>query len=391
MPRPFPHSFQVGIDICHIPRIISILNGSSSPSMRNPYSLRSLFPQRTYDNVQAPIEFGSTGPHSSTQVSHGEDSENVHNSRLRLLTRIFNHYERKHYMMLGEGIHKWDYAFLEKKDCNFVAGRYAAKEAIIKAMRHRKLNFHDIVILPADIDFPSLQKDNLDRKQHSISMAPRAVVLAERSNISARRGKTNLSKLAENGSQIIEELSAKAAKVGVSFEEYYDNLLRWDNGEEVQLNISHDGDYAIAICMAHSKPEYYNRFSNFRKNNMMGMPFGPTTSEFRLPQFSKLNPFNYDQSDDTSAKIPPEFDSNSPDILREIELSNELSMIRNPFGSKAVFKKVPHSRLKAKQNPDDSQGFLMKSVKPVKDISVQDQVKEIQSHPELDTEDKKSS
>lgn len=75
--------------------------------------------------------------------------------------------------------------------------RFAAKEAIIKAHHSRRLTFHDITILSSTHTSESPDEG---------SRPPVAVVVSE------------------SGS--------------------------WEEGQIVPLSISHDGDYAVATCMA---------------------------------------------------------------------------------------------------------------------------------------------
>ncbi|KAK0112694.1 hypothetical protein ONS95_014432 [Cadophora gregata] len=86
-----------------------------------------------------------------------------------------------------------------RKVAQWLAGRFAAKEAIIKAHQSRRLTFHDILILKPE------QKEGETR-----SFAPVAVVLPERWN-------------GEEGEAL---------------------------PKEVRISISHDGDYATAMCLA---------------------------------------------------------------------------------------------------------------------------------------------
>lgn len=74
--------------------------------------------------------------------------------------------------------------------------RWAAKEAIIKAYHSRRLTFHDIAILPSKPVF-----------SNTGSRPPVAVIISESGT--------------------------------------------WEDGQIVPLSISHDGDYAIATCMAY--------------------------------------------------------------------------------------------------------------------------------------------
>lgn len=80
---------------------------------------------------------------------------------------------------------------------SFVAGRFAAKEAAIKAHSHRRLTFHDVVI------------ERRGRNEERLGSGPPVA------RIKGRGGE--------------------------------------DGGEDASamISISHDGDYATAVCMAH--------------------------------------------------------------------------------------------------------------------------------------------
>ncbi|RKF78787.1 putative holo-acyl-carrier-protein synthase [Golovinomyces cichoracearum] len=215
MPKPFPHCMQVGVDICHTPRISRLL--SSSP-------LKSL--QRGSENGISSTQGGAT----PTQT------------RERFLNRLFNRYEVAHYQMARLGPYDDNLTGppLRLREHYFIAGRYAAKEAIIKAVRHRNLSFHDIVVLPHPVRLPSLEEDSLLLKGQPFAGSPRAVVLAK------RRKPVRFDKFPTRTTHPLRP----ETKFGVSLEEYEEDMRRWEEGEEVQLNISHDGEYAIAVCLA---------------------------------------------------------------------------------------------------------------------------------------------
>ncbi|OAQ98205.1 hypothetical protein LLEC1_00931, partial [Akanthomyces lecanii] len=86
------------------------------------------------------------------------------------------------------------------KAAAFLAGRFAAKEAAIKAHTHRQLTFHDVVI---------------ERR----AVAARAETLGSGPPVARIR--------------------APAADDGA------------DEDESAMVSISHDGDYATAVCLAH--------------------------------------------------------------------------------------------------------------------------------------------
>jgi len=83
------------------------------------------------------------------------------------------------------------------KAARFLAGRFAAKEATMKAHLSRRLTYHSILILRPE-----------RKKGETGSLAPVGIVLPE----------------SENGGE--------------------------EGGKEVRISISHDGDFATAVCLA---------------------------------------------------------------------------------------------------------------------------------------------
>lgn len=123
----------------------------------------------------------------------------------------------------------------------YLAGRWAAKEAIIKAHTRRNLKMRDIWIISA-------------RREDGASVAPRAIVLAELSH--------NLEKLSSREEiaffeGIWSKLEASKRRFG-PLSNHAQSILevttetrhRWQNGHEVKVSISHDTDYATAVCLA---------------------------------------------------------------------------------------------------------------------------------------------
>jgi len=137
MPKPFPFPITLGTDICHRPRILDVLKANKNS-------------KRFVDKVLVPEERGTFWA--------------IHDG-------------------LGlEGASR------------FLSGRWAAKEAIVKAHQRRRLTFQDIRITS-----PRAEKGLGSR-------APVAVVRT----LSGRE----------------------------------------EDGQEVLVSISHDGDYAVAVCLA---------------------------------------------------------------------------------------------------------------------------------------------
>ena len=199
MPKPFPAPISIGTDICHIPRILNIITKEH-------------------------------GRKASRFVSKILTNDEIIASKDRLGALDFLGIPRKpHPAELAESYKNPDAADQKKihppmtqaerdrtvnKMAVFLAGRFAAKEAAIKAHRKRRLGFHDIVIKPGPLED--------DRPT-----APTAVVRP------------------------------------------------WNPGsewEEVMLSISHDGAYAIASVLAAEGLEGPALLKNWHMR--MGQPEG---------------------------------------------------------------------------------------------------------------------
>ncbi|KAI0994717.1 hypothetical protein K3495_g13464 [Podosphaera aphanis] len=238
MPKPFPSPIQVGVDACHISRIARLLR-------TEPLSKSSPSKEHVVEEIRpTPLQHADT---SSSNPDFG-----IFRARQRFLARLFNYHERRYYLMLNNKDGFWYRdAELDKRNCSFVAGRFAAKEAIIKAVRHRKLNFHDIIILPSNVQFPSLRMKGLKPEQQGLgTKAPRAVVLAKSHDTISSNEVVQEETSKRRSTEQIQYMVKWATKAKVDFKDFEEDLRRWEEGEEVQLNISHDGDYAVAVCLA---------------------------------------------------------------------------------------------------------------------------------------------
>ncbi|KAK2034394.1 hypothetical protein LX32DRAFT_394843 [Colletotrichum zoysiae] len=160
-PRPFPFPINIGTDICQVSRVYRLLASDRGASF-----LRRVLTEdeRALVPVCPPSGHGST-----TKLESSQDGD------FQAL--------KKHNPLL------W-------KQANFVAGRFAAKEATFKAHPFRRLSFHDITI------------------------ARRALV----------EGKAS-----PNGS---------GPPVAVIRGEQ-----EGEPGQTAMVSISHDGDYATAVCL----------------------------------------------------------------------------------------------------------------------------------------------
>ncbi|KAH0536129.1 hypothetical protein FGG08_006972 [Glutinoglossum americanum] len=171
--RPFPYPISVGIDICKIHRIYDLISKDNGkwhrPFLRkifNPRELKAL--QQTLKEKQLPPTNGQT-----------------HNTR---------------------GL------------AEFLAGRWAAKEAAIKAIRSRRVRFHEITIGSKD-GRPHMLIDTPPRPQ------------------TTKNTPGNKAALRQLGGGTGNEVEGEA-----------------EEAHEARLSISHDGAYATAIVIAIDEP-----------------------------------------------------------------------------------------------------------------------------------------
>ncbi|KAF1813302.1 hypothetical protein P152DRAFT_313674 [Eremomyces bilateralis CBS 781.70] len=172
--RPFPLPIRIGTDICHIPRIAYLLTPHSSPS-----SLRSHRLTRFVTRLLHPIE-----------------AAHFWNRYRRAVEEVPDPGDR------DAGARAWTSRFL--------AGRWAAKEAAIKALGYRPPHaFHQIVLYSAPT------------AADGTSVAPRLIVLDE----------VNFTR-----------------KGNAGWEDRKDALGGME-GQEGLVSISHDGEYATAVVV----------------------------------------------------------------------------------------------------------------------------------------------
>ncbi|KAH9206012.1 hypothetical protein DL95DRAFT_316407 [Leptodontidium sp. 2 PMI_412] len=150
--KPFPTPHRIGTDICSIPRILSLLRGRHGHAF-----IRRVL--RVEEREQKEVDI-------NTSLAELDKEMGIADLALQ-------------------------------KAAQFLAGRFAAKEATMKAHHSRRLTYHSILILKPEPQ-PGVEG----------SVAPVAIVMDE----------------------------------GIDGEEV--------RGKEVRISISHDGDYATAVCLA---------------------------------------------------------------------------------------------------------------------------------------------
>lgn len=125
--------------------------------------------------------------------------------------------------------------------------RWAAKEAVIKAVEPRRLTFHDIVIIPPKPQSKRLCAVILDRATSGQGDQKTTLVRSgsgvERVTYSGQNDDEALDKV-----QSLELLDA-SERLSITTQSY--GQL---SGQIAKLSITHDGDYAAAVCIAAEDP-----------------------------------------------------------------------------------------------------------------------------------------
>ncbi|RDL39893.1 uncharacterized protein BP5553_04233 [Venustampulla echinocandica] len=194
MPRPFPLPICVGTDICHIPRIRRIILKNNGSSVKR-FSRRILAEQefaRHWTRIETPIkawrELGGHPCKDALLLGDASGDRDVGRD-VKLNNAFKSPIKQRTAGQIETEI--W-------KTAGFLAGRFAAKEAVIKAHHSRRLTYRDIDII---------------RRTPSS-----AGITASQPPVALVRG--------ESGD--------------------------WTkDGQLLPISISHDGDYATATCISY--------------------------------------------------------------------------------------------------------------------------------------------
>ncbi|KAK1058633.1 hypothetical protein LTR74_013271 [Friedmanniomyces endolithicus] len=198
-PRPFPYALNIGTDIVHVPRIRAI-------------------------------------------IAQGEGvvrKDSIH----RFLRRLLTAREQRQFWRSRASINVVLDAHLEDT-AKWLAGRWAAKEAVIKAVRYRRLTFWDVQIIgsrssPGTGPVYALILDSKGSGHTPHGRGVRqwdvtAILQNDLNDVLHQHGAANLQR------------DGSAAET-----QDYDPD---PDGQVAKVNISHDGDYATAVCLAAELP-----------------------------------------------------------------------------------------------------------------------------------------
>jgi holo-[acyl-carrier protein] synthase len=183
--RPFPFpALSIGTDIAHVPRIARLV---ASPRTL-PRFLRKVLTSREERDFH--LRFSSKLQARVGKNTHGGAVDWVKSGGVAAEVKA------------GVGNGDGDHARWVERASKFLAGRWAAKEAVVKACSWRRLMFDEIMVL----------KEQGGKRVYGVILDEREVRRED-----------------HEGS---EDVQAEPA------------------GQVVQLSISHDGEYATAVCLA---------------------------------------------------------------------------------------------------------------------------------------------
>ncbi|KAF2774527.1 hypothetical protein EJ03DRAFT_347122 [Teratosphaeria nubilosa] len=203
-PRPFPFQLGIGTDIIHVPRIKSLL-------LKNGHD---------------------KAPHTLTRYMN---QFLTYREQTAFRSRFFPAQNESGALLIAGWMRD---EVVVGKVVRYLAGRWAAKEAVIKACQ-REIGFKDIQILSRQ---PGKQ---------GVSGAVYGLVLDSPASAFAARTPTNADDAATRASSNEEAGVIKGDSGHFTPGDEQDDDLR---GQVVEVSISHDGDYATAVCIAPREP-----------------------------------------------------------------------------------------------------------------------------------------
>ncbi|KAK5699677.1 hypothetical protein LTR97_005806 [Elasticomyces elasticus] len=203
--RPFPFPMSIGTDIVHAPRIQTLISkGEGKARTLNLYR----FMNHLLSSREQQLFWNSFG-----------DTRNVYGLKLDTST-------------------KW------------LAGRWAAKEAVIKAVQYRRLSFLDVQILP-------VKPTGVSGPVYAVILDKSAVV---RKIDEAYPSFHSQDDEATEAVSHHEDGGERKSNGGLLDQATQDFIYSPDghddqaDGQVAKVNISHDGEYVTAVCLAAHQP-----------------------------------------------------------------------------------------------------------------------------------------
>ncbi|KAL9129080.1 MAG: hypothetical protein Q9217_002387 [Psora testacea] len=267
VPKPFPYPISIGTDICNVYRIAGLLR------LRD---VRERWVKRTFTRLEWPaiwqsflrVRLNSDGKKSigvkdyDFFVKKAEDAaseldEEDKSGIWRLPDLSTSDIELR--IMAKESFNKMigDEKSPLGQLTRHLAGRWAAKEAVIKAHSYRRVYMNEISIITPRL-FPAIfpLKEALKMKTVALIDPPcNKILMDERvAKIRALRGFGPRSSGMWKGNVVTE--SGDRPQIEEQGQLYYKRRSKVNESERqiADVSISHDGAYAVAVCMALNEP-----------------------------------------------------------------------------------------------------------------------------------------
>lgn len=211
-PRPFPYPFSIGTDIIQVKRIHTILlRARNKPEHRQRFLRRFLTPGEV-------LEFQTR----FSDISKGSEAH---------LSLISKHLAgRCVFRLCGSIIFGLSLEVSHAPHSN-CCHRWAAKEAAIKAVTWRRLSFHDVIV---------------QRVQDEAGV--RAVILDEMP-LAPKLDVSQVYKACNGGCETDAAPMERRSTVQQTAGLHAEPPMAVE-GQIAKISISHDGDYATAVCLA---------------------------------------------------------------------------------------------------------------------------------------------
>ncbi|KAL9136985.1 MAG: hypothetical protein Q9175_001818 [Cornicularia normoerica] len=268
-PKPFPFPIGIGIDVCRVNRVAAILRLEHT---RNRWA-RKIFTrlewpalcrrlQRIEEAIGEPV--GQADAASDQKLDHENQAiPDYYDNTIWMLPRLSG------YSSTFEDQDSYWSAIADERSAlgalaRHLAGRWAAKEATIKAHRHRQLYMHNISIVRPSLPPGSFSGTGTGGAQKMIALidppSDRIEMLARVATIRGLRGFAVKNYGLHKGAlmskdEIHKEVQdSEDEKVHRGTHYYRRSRVNESDRQVAEINISHDGDYAVAMCMAFDPP-----------------------------------------------------------------------------------------------------------------------------------------
>ncbi|KAL8754244.1 MAG: hypothetical protein Q9199_004488 [Rusavskia elegans] len=252
-PKPFPFPIGVGVDICHLKRLSFILSKQDDYVTRwaKKVFTRQEWPSlwQSFNRAIASSSNASESPKPQLSLPKfritrpGKQKPDVHGTPVESSINVLGSPSPVHELppptpSMSE--HKW------RVLAQHLAGRWAAKEATIKASRQRKLLLKDISIVQC----------NSHGRVHALIAPEHATDIVMSPEVATKRG---LSEAQSPGAgtlgQVVNGLFVSNTQTASRHELDSRFFLRKakirDEEQQIaEISISHDNEYAVAVCMS---------------------------------------------------------------------------------------------------------------------------------------------